>query len=113
MASRARSAETDHTSVDGLSRSVLLFARGPAGIRPLPSDVHCRSDLRVIHVRRPGPVEEQHLFSFVAIHEAFLMLLSELTVCLRRALSWAIPREILDFTVPNGTSRMAATSSYE
>ena len=82
-------------------------------LRIFPSDVHCRSDLRVIHVRRPGPVEEQHLFSFVAIHEAFLMLLSELTVCFKRALSWAIPREILDFTVPNGTSSMAATSSYE
>jgi len=82
-------------------------------LRIFPSDVHCRSDLRVIHVRRPGPVEEQHLFSFVAIHEAFLMLLSELTVCLRRALSWAIPREILDFTVPNGNFISPAISLWD
>ena len=67
-------------------------------------------DLRVFRIRRAGPVKQELLFDFVAIHKLGGGFWPAARSRASRCCNWPRPRARRDLTVPSGTPRISAIS---
>ena len=88
----------------------MLFEPTPQ-FRVLTGHFQSLGDLQIFGIGSARPIKEEDLSGFLRAHEPLSFLAPGKALRSTSSFNWPNPRAIRDFTVPKGTSRIAAISS--